>query len=74
MGTAMIKGIMKKKNVNTLEKLIQSAMDNGVIIEACQMSMDLMGIQKAELIDSIKVVRVTTFIHVSDDSNMTIFI
>ena len=74
MGTAMIKGIMKKKNVNSLEELIQSALDNGVTIQACQMSMDLMGIQKDELIEGIETVGVATFIHASDDSNATIFI
>jgi len=74
MGTAMIKGIMKKKNVSSLEELIQSAMDNGVTIQACQMSMDLMGIQRDELIDGIETVGVATFIHASDDSNATIFI
>ena len=74
MGTAMIKGIMKKKNVNSLEELIQSALDNGVTIQACQMSMDLMGIQRDELIDGIETVGVATFIHASDESNATIFI
>ena len=74
MGSAMIKGIMKKKNVASLPELIQSAIDNGVVIEACQMSMDLMGIQKEELIDGIKTVGVATFIHASDESNATIFI
>ena len=49
-------------------------MDNGVVIEACQMSMDLMGIQKEELIDGIETVGVATFIHASDESNATIFI
>ena len=74
MGTAMIKGIMKKKNVASLPELIQSAIDNGVVIEACQMSMDLMGIQQEELIEGIKTVGVATFIHASDESNATIFI
>ena len=74
MGTAMIKGIMKKKNVSSLEELIQNAMDNGVTIQACQMSMDLMGIHKEELLDGIETVGVATFIHASDDSNATMFI
>lgn len=74
MGTAMIKGIMKKKNVSSLEELIQSALNIGVTIQACQMSMDLMGIQKDELIDGIEAVGVATFIHASDDSNAAIFI
>ncbi len=74
MGTAMIKGIMKKKNVASLPELIQSALDNGVRVQACQMSMDLMGIQREELLDNIETVGVATFIHSSDDSNATIFI
>ena len=74
MGTAMIKGIMKKKNVASLPELIQSAMDNGVRIQACQMSMDLMGIKKEDLLDGIESVGVATFIHSSDESNATMFI
>ena len=73
-GTAMIKGIMKKKNVSPLSELLQSARDNGVVIQACQMSMDLMGIKKEELIDGIDVVGVATMVHASDDSNATMFI
>jgi len=73
-GTAMIKGIMKKKNVSPLSELMQSALDNGVVIQACQMSMDLMGIKKEELIDGIDVVGVATMIDASDDSNATMFI
>ncbi len=73
-GTAMIKGIMKKKNVSPLSELMKSAQENGVIIQACQMSMDLMGIKKEELIDGIDVVGVATMVHASDDSNATIFI
>jgi Uncharacterized conserved protein len=74
MGTAMIKGIMKKKNVASLPELIQSAQENGVIIQACQMSMDLMGIHKEELLDGIEIAGVATMVHASDDSNATIFI
>jgi NADPH-dependent 2,4-dienoyl-CoA reductase/sulfur reductase-like enzyme/peroxiredoxin family protein/rhodanese-related sulfurtransferase/TusA-related sulfurtransferase len=73
-GTAMIKGIMKKKNVSPLHELMESALANGATIQACQMSMDLMGIKREELIDNIDVVGVATFIHASDDSNATLFI
>jgi NADPH-dependent 2,4-dienoyl-CoA reductase/sulfur reductase-like enzyme/peroxiredoxin family protein/rhodanese-related sulfurtransferase/TusA-related sulfurtransferase len=74
MGTAMIKGIMNKKNVYSLPVMIQMARDNGVILQACQMSMDLMGIKQEELLDGIENVGVATFIHASDESNATIFI
>ncbi len=74
MGTAMIKGIMKKKNVASLPEMLQTAIDNGVKIQACQMSMDLMGIKREELIDGIEVVGVASMLAASDDSNAVIFI
>jgi len=74
LGTEMIKRIMKKKNVSSLPELIQSARDNGVIIQACAMSMDLMGIKKEELMDTIDIVGVATMINASDNSNATLFI
>ncbi len=74
LGTAMIKGIMKKKNVDSLPEMLQTAIDNGVRIQACQMSMDLMGIKRQELIDGIEVVGVATMLASSDESNAVIFI
>jgi NADPH-dependent 2,4-dienoyl-CoA reductase/sulfur reductase-like enzyme/peroxiredoxin family protein/rhodanese-related sulfurtransferase/TusA-related sulfurtransferase len=74
MGTAMIKGIMKKKNVDSLPEMLQTASDNGVRIQACQMSMDLMGIKREELIDGIEIVGVATMLASSDESNAVIFI
>jgi peroxiredoxin family protein/rhodanese-related sulfurtransferase/TusA-related sulfurtransferase len=74
MGTAMIKGIMKQKNVDSLTEMLQTAIDNGVRIQACQMSMDLMGIQREELIDGIEIVGVATMLSASDESNAVIFI
>jgi len=53
MGSAMIKGIMKQKNVDSLPELIAAAQKNGVKLAVCTMSMDLMGIKREELIDGI---------------------
>jgi NADPH-dependent 2,4-dienoyl-CoA reductase/sulfur reductase-like enzyme/peroxiredoxin family protein/rhodanese-related sulfurtransferase/TusA-related sulfurtransferase len=54
IGPKMIRGIMESHNVPSLEQLIQSAVAQGVEIVACQMSMDLMGIQREELMDEVK--------------------
>lgn len=51
MGTAMMKNLMKKKGVMSLEDLINVARDSGVEIVICQMSMDLMGFKQEEMID-----------------------
>lgn len=74
LGTEMIKSIMKKKNVDSLPIMLQTAIDNGVKIQACQMSMDLMGIKREELIDGIEVVGVASMLADSDESNGVIFI
>ena len=41
---------------------------------ACQMSMDVMGITKEELLDGVEVGGVATMLNDSDRSNMNLFI
>ena len=74
MGGKMIRMVMKKKNVTSLEELIQSAIDSGVEIVACQMSMDVMGLKKEELIDGIKIGGVGYYLGEAEDSNVNLFI
>jgi peroxiredoxin family protein len=51
MGTAMMKSLMKKKNVASLEEMVKMAGELGVKIYVCEMSMDLMGFKREEMID-----------------------
>jgi CoA-disulfide reductase len=74
MGTKMIKKLMKKHNVDSLESLITSSVKTGVKLVACQMSMDLMGIKIEELIEGTTVGGVATMLGASDQSNMSMFI
>lgn len=74
MGTKMMKKVMKEKNVNSLEELMESAMKNGVKIAACTMSMDIMGIKKEELIEGIEYVGVASYMGDSADASHTLFI
>jgi len=74
MGGKMIRGLMKSKNVLSLEELIQSAMKDGVEIVACQMSMDLMGFKKEELIDGVKIGGVGYYLSEAEDANVNLFI
>jgi Uncharacterized NAD(FAD)-dependent dehydrogenases len=74
IGPKMIRGIMKKKHVSSLEELLKSAMDNGVRIVACQMSMDIMGIHREELIDGVEIGGVTTFLGSAELSDTSLFI
>ncbi len=74
MGSKMIRRVMKKNNIDSLEQLIQNAIDAGVHITACQMSMDLMGIKREELIDEVEVGGVAKMLDDNDRSNMNLFI
>jgi len=74
MGPKMIRLVMKKHNVDSLETLLQTALDNGVTMVACNMSMDLMGITAEELIDGIDLGGVATYLGEAEDSNVNLFI
>ncbi len=74
MGSAMIRSVMKKQNVYSLEELIRQAQQAGVKITACQMSMDVMGIQSEELIDGVEIGGVATMLADNDKSDMNLFI
>lgn len=74
MGTAMIKMVMKKKNVDSLETLIQKAIKAGVKIVACTMSMDIMGIREEELIEGVELGGVGAYLGDAEESNVNLFI
>lgn len=74
MGAKMIRAVMKDKNIDSLEDLIQSAQANGVELIACSMSMDVMGISQKELIDGVKLSGVATMLANGEESDMTLFI
>lgn len=74
MGAQMIRSVMKNKNVDSLESLIEAAISNGVELVACQMSMDVMGLKKEELIDGIKIGGVGYYLGEAEESNVNLFI
>ena len=74
MGLAMIKGIMKHKNVMSLPALIGQAKRSGVRFVVCTMSMDLMGIKSEELIDGIEEGGVAMYIDHLSRSSTGLFI
>ncbi len=76
MGTAMIKDLMKKKNVASLDELFEAAAALGVEINICEMSMDLMGFKYEEMIDypNMKVCGVATMLADAKESAVQFFI
>ncbi|RJE48832.1 MULTISPECIES: CoA-disulfide reductase [unclassified Dehalobacter] len=73
MGAKMIKHVMKKKNVDSLEELLHNAMKMGIKLVACSMSMDVMGIKKEELIDGVEIGGVATMLAKAEESNLNLF-
>lgn len=73
-GLAMIKGIMRKKNVASLPELIAQAQAAGVRLVACSMSMDLMGIRRQELIDGVEEGGVAMYLQNAEQGNVNLFI
>jgi NADPH-dependent 2,4-dienoyl-CoA reductase/sulfur reductase-like enzyme/peroxiredoxin family protein/rhodanese-related sulfurtransferase/TusA-related sulfurtransferase len=74
MGPMMIRGVMKKKHIDSLEELIASARKSGVELVACSMSMDVMGIKAEELIDGVKFSGAAAMLANAEESDMSLFI
>lgn len=74
MGPKMINQIMKKHNVDDLDTLIKNAMDMGVKVVACAMSMDLMGIKAEEFIDGVDLGGVASYLGATEDSGLNLFV
>lgn len=74
VGPKMINEIMKKHNVDDLDTLIDNAINMGVKLVACSMSMDLMGIRKEELIDGVDLGGVAAYLGAAEDSGLNLFI
>ena len=76
MGTAMMKSLMKKKNVASLDQMLEMAEELGVRIYVCEMSMDLMGFKREEMIDykHLGFAGVATFLEEAQNSKIQLFI
>ena len=74
IGSKMMRFLMAKKGVDSLESLRQQAIDNGVEFIACQMSMDVMGISRDELLDNVNVGGVASYMERAENSNVNLFI
>ena len=73
-GSWMMRLIMKRKRIDSLESLIQQAIDNGVEMIACTMSMDGMGVQKEELMDNVTLGGVASYLERAEEANVNLFI
>ena len=74
IGSRMMRYLMKQKGVDSLETLRQQAIDNGVEFIACQMSMDVMGVKREELLDNVTIGGVASYMERAEQANVNLFI
>ncbi len=74
IGPKMIRMVMRKKNIAALESMIGEARMMGIKMVACQMSMDVMGIKKEELIEGVEVGGVASYLAAAEQGNVNLFI
>ncbi|WP_129728952.1 DsrE/DsrF/DrsH-like family protein [Ectobacillus funiculus] len=74
IGPKMIKYVMKKHNAMPLPQLIEMAQEQDVKLIACTMTMDLLGLQKEELLDNIEYAGVAAYLAEAEDGNVNLFI
>lgn len=74
IGAKLIRHTMKRKNVDSVEQLMQGALHAGVQIIACTMSMDIMGIKQEELIPGVDFGGVASYLGAAEDSGVNLFI
>src|SRR3989338_1379557 len=74
MATRMMKSWMAKVNVPTIEDLLNIAIETGVKMIGCQMTMDVMGTKKEDLIDGIEVAGAAAYIEYAAEADITLFV
>ncbi len=74
IGSRMMRSIMKQKRIDSLESLMAQAVDNGIEMIACTMSMDVMGVKAEELLDTVTLGGVASYLEQAEESNINLFI
>ncbi len=74
MATMMMKSWMKKANVAKLQELMDIAVESGVKLIACQMTMEVMKIKRKHLIDECVVGGAATFLEFASEADVNLYI
>ena len=74
MGPKMIKHVMQKHNALTLTQLVEMAQEQDIKLVTCTMTMDLLGLEKEELLDGIEYAGVAAYLADAEEGNVNLFI
>lgn len=70
----MMRMVMRNKNVESLEQMIIMAQQEGAEFIACNMSMDVMGITAAELMDGVEIGGVAAYLGKAENASLNLFV
>jgi peroxiredoxin family protein len=74
MATTMMKNLIKKKGVASIEELREAAVESEVRMIACQMTMDLFEFKQSDMIDGLEYAGAATYIETATKSDINLFI
>lgn len=72
MATMMMNKWMKRTHVSKLSELLNLSKELGVKLIACQMTMDVMGVRKENLIDGVEIGGAATFLEFASHNAITL--
>ena len=72
--TTMMKNLIKKKGVASIEDLRTAAIESDIEMIGCQMTMDLFEFKKSEMIDGVKIGGAATYMERALKSELNLFI
>jgi peroxiredoxin family protein len=74
MATSMMRSMFKKNGVATIGQLLGMAMESGVKLVGCQMTMDVMGIKRADIIDGVEIGGAATWLDAAANAQINLFV
>jgi len=74
MATGMMKNMIEKKGVASIEELRDEAIEGDVRLIGCQMTMDLFEFKQEDLIDGIEVAGAATYVENALEADINLFI
>ncbi|MCL5734086.1 MAG: DsrE/DsrF/DrsH-like family protein [Actinobacteria bacterium] len=74
MGPMMMNKVIKSGGAMTLDQLLDAAIEQGVKLVACTMTMDLLGFKKEELLDGVEYAGVAAYLAEADEANVNLFV
>jgi peroxiredoxin family protein len=74
MASVMMKNLIKKKGVASIDELREAAVESEVRMIGCQMTMDLFEYDKKDMIDGIDIGGAATYIECATQADINLFI